>query len=346
MSIQEKQIRRETNFYGSGNCRTSGKVRRIPCSAVLTSADRSFSWLLDCWRKATWIRQKAPTRQKYDFLMERHIIPALGGYMLKELTPETLNAFIDQKLCQGRLDGCGTLSPAYVRSMAIIINAALAFAAEELAIPPLKAVHKPYIEKKEVVVLTIPEQKRLETQLLAEPTVTGLGILLSLNTGLRIGEVCALSWADIDKDDNILSVTGTVVRKKVETGRGHMVIDVPKTPTSLRRIPVPSKLHSIISQMRARSSGEYVLSEDCTFVSPRTYEYRFHKVLAKCGIRSINYHVLRHTFATRCIESGMDVKTLSELLGHANTSTTLNTYVHSSMDRKRLQMERLSTLLD
>ena len=346
MSTQKKYMRKENNFYSGGNCRTGGKVRRIPSSAVFPSADRSFAWLLDCWRQAAWIGQKGPTRQKYDFLIERHILPALGGYLLKELTPETLNAFIDQKLCQGRLDGGGTLSPAYVRSMAIIINAALAFAAEEFALPLPKAVHKPYIEKKEVVVLTISEQKRLESQLLAEPTATGLGILLSLNTGLRIGEACALTWANIGRDDNILSVTGTVVRKKAESGSGHLVIDVPKTPTSLRRIPIPSKLHSILDRMRVLSAGEYVLSGNGTFVSPRTYEYRFHKVLAECGIRPINYHVLRHTFATRCIESGMDVKTLSELLGHANTTTTLNTYVHSSMDRKRIQMERLSTLLD
>lgn len=346
MSTQEKRMRKRNNFCSGGSCRTGGRVRRIPSSAVPSNADRSFAWLLDCWRQAAWVGQKAPTRQRYDFLIERHILPALGGYMLKELTPETLNTFIDQKLYRGRLDGCGTLSPAYVRSMAIIINAALAFAAEEFTLLLPRAVQKPYIEKKEVVVLTISEQKRLESQLLAEPTVTGLGILLSLNTGLRIGEACALPWANIGRDDNILSVTGTVVRKKTENGSGHLVIDVPKTPTSLRRIPIPSKLHSILDRMRACSAGDYVLSGDGTFVSPRTYEYRFHRTLAACGIRSINYHVLRHTFATRCIESGMDVKTLSELLGHANTTTTLNTYVHSSMDRKRIQMERLSTLLD
>lgn len=344
MSIQKARVRGENNFCFVRN--RGGRVIRIPSSAAPPNADHSFSWLLNCWRKATWTAQKAPTRQRYDFLIERHIIPALGGYMLHELTPETLNAFIDQKLRHGRLDGCGTLSPAYVRSMAIIINAALAFAAEELAFSPPKTVHKPCIGKKEVVVLTIAEQKRLEAQLLAEPTVTGLGILLSLNTGLRIGEACALSWADIDKDDNILSVTGTVIRKKAESGEGQMVIDAPKTPTSLRRIPIPSKLHSILGQMRALSSEGYVLSGGYMFVSPRTYEYRFHRVLAQCGIRSINYHVLRHTFATRCIESGMDVKTLSELLGHANTATTLNTYVHSSMDRKRVQLERLSALLE
>lgn len=346
MLKQKKHTRREIDFYKDGTCRITNKAKRISCNPVIPSASRSFSWLLNYWQQTTWIKQKASTRQRYNYLIERHIIPALGDYMLSELTPETLNAFINQKLCQGRLDGCGTLSPAYVRSMAIIINAALAFATEELELPSQRAAHKPYIDKKEVVVLTISEQKLLEAQLLAKPTITGLGILLSLNTGLRIGEACALSWTDIDPLDRVLSVNGTVVRKREENGSGRLVIDVPKTPASLRRIPIPSKLHSILGQMRNASPGGYVLSERCTFISPRTYEYRFHKVLARCGIRSINYHVLRHTFATRCIESGMDVKTLSELLGHTNTTTTLNTYVHSSMDRKRVQIERLSALLE
>lgn len=346
MSRQNKHARSRASFCNAENCRMSSKVKRIACNVALPYEDQSFSWLIDYWRRETWIKQKASTIQKYNFLIKRHIIPALGNHMLRELTPEILNEFVSQKLRQGRLDGCGKLSPAYVHSMAIIINTALAFANEELALPLQPITHKPHLEKKEIDVLTIHEQRLLEAQLLDNPTITGLGILLSLNAGLRIGEVCALSWSDIDQDSNILSVTGTVVRIKKESGSGNLAIDVPKTSASLRKIPIPSKLHGVLAQMRNTSQGKYVLSEHCSFISPRTYEYRFHKVLDKCGIRSINYHVLRHTFATRCIELGMDIKTLSELLGHTNTSTTLNTYVHSSMDHKRAQIERLSTLLE
>lgn len=109
-------------------------------------------------------------------------------------------------------------------------------------------------------VLTISEQKLLEQQLLAEPTMTGLGILLSLNTGLRIGEICALSWDDIDQKDHVLSVNGTVVRQEAKKGRGNLIIDAPKTPASLRKIPIPSKLHNVLAKMRDISSGGYVLS--------------------------------------------------------------------------------------
>ena len=102
-------------------------------------------------------------------------------------------------------------------------------------------------------------------------------------------------------------------------------------------------MYALLSLYEKRKS-EYVISEKQDFVSPRTYEYRFHKVLVQCGIPSVHYHVLRHTFATRCIEFGVDVKTLSEILGHANVSITLNTYVHSSMERKREQLEKLSVI--
>ena len=138
-----------------------------------------------------------------------------------------------------------------------------------------------------------------------------MGILLSLNTGLRIGEICALKWSDIDFQKAILKVNSTVSRVKSDdenSSKSKLIIDTPET----------------------------------SFVSPRTFEYRFHTVLEKCRISPFNYHVLRHTFATRCIEGGVDIKSLSEILGHANVSVTLNTYVHSSIERKRELLEKIS----
>lgn len=330
------------------SCRQEkNQVKHILSTMTDLRRTTSFSQILQCWQQVKWAQQKVSTRQKYSYLIERHIIPELGTYTLAELTPEVLDVFIEQKLRQGRLNGTGGLSPAYVRSMAVILNAVLLFAAEEnLCAPNRRTVYRPHINKREIEVLTVEEQKQLEQQLLTEPSFTGLGILLSLNTGLRIGEMCALNWADIDQNDYILSVNGTVIRKKTDAGRGELMIDTPKTPSSLRKIPIPSKLHDILKMLHKISVGEYVLSTHHTFVSPRTYEYRFHKTLERCGVRSVNYHTLRHTFATRCIELGMDVKTLSELLGHTSTATTLNTYVHTSIDLKRSQIERLSTLWD
>ena len=121
-----------------------------------------------------------------------------------------------------------------------------------------------------------------------------------------------------------------------------LIIDKPKTKSSVRDIPIPKRLMDILVLLYEKRRSEYVISDRAGFVSPRTYEYRFHKVFEKHQIKSVNYHALRHTFATRCIEHGVDVKTLSEILGHSNVSITLNTYVHSSMERKREQLEKLA----
>ena len=138
----------------------------------------------------------------------------------------------------------------------------------------------------------------------------------------------------------------TVARVKSEDSSNttHLIIDTPKTKASIRDIPISSALLPILIKMKEKSISPYVISDTNSFVSPRTYEYRYHRILDKCNIQSVNYHTLRHTFATRCIEAGVDVKSLSEMLGHANVGITLNTYVHSSMEMKRSQLEKLSLL--
>ena len=224
----------------------------------------------------------------------------------------------------------------------------LQFAVNEGLCQPLNInLQKPSIDKRELEVLSVFDQNRLESALLNNINETKLGILISLNTGLRIGEVCALSWNDIDFENQIFHIRSTVARVKSDderNGTTKLIIDKPKTKSSLRDIPIPSKLIPILVFMKQRATGIYVVSNNNCFISPRTYEYRYHKILDDCNIPSVNYHTLRHTFATRCIEVGVDVKTLSEILGHANVSITLNTYVHSSMELKRQQLEKLSIL--
>ena len=126
--------------------------------------------------------------------------------------------------------------------------------------------------------------------------------------------------------------------------RTTLIIDSPKTQSSIRDIPIPSKILPLMSELKKTSVSPYVISDKAMFVSPRTYEYRYHSFLDSCNVKQTNYHILRHTFATRCIEAGVDVKTLSEVLGHSNVSITLNTYVHSSLEMKRLQMEKATSL--
>ena len=304
-----------------------------------------FKEVIAMWQKANQNRYKGATALKYDNLINSHILPVLGGYRLSEINTFVLADFMDSKLNAGRLDRAGGLSPSYVRSIMLIVFEVIDFAVKEDMCEPLRTqIHKPVIEKSELEILDARSQAYLERQLFLCPSETGVGILISLNTGLRISEVCALRWTDIDFEKAILFVRSTVARvKSNENDKATaLIIDRPKTKSSLRDIPISAKLMRVLIPLYEKSKSEYVISDKQNFVSPRTYEYRFHKILEQYHIKSVNYHALRHTFATRCIEYGVDVKTLSEILGHSNVSITLNTYVHSSMDRKREQLEKLS----
>ena len=308
------------------------------------SASVTFQAAATLWHRTNVARYKGATAVKYENLLRSHILPELGARQLEEINTLLLADFMNAKLHCGRLDHSGGLSSSYVRSMMLLVLDIMEFAAAEGLCPPVKTtLQTPAANRREVVILDTDALRRLETYLLAKPDITGTGILISLHTGLRISEVCALRWEDIDFRKAVLHVRSTVARVRGTDGgtATRLIIDTPKTKSSLRDIPLSRQLMAVLLPLYEKRRSEYVISDKSGFVSPRTYEYRFHRVLDRCGLPSINYHALRHTFATRCIELGVDVKTLSEILGHANVSTTLNTYVHSSMERKREQLEKL-----
>ena len=219
----------------------------------------------------------------------------------------------------------------------------MCYAAEKEYRLPLKArILKPSTEKKDIYVLSQAEQQHLEESLERDSSLTALGILITLNTGLRIGELCALKWEDIDLENRVIHIKSSIIRistTKNTEQKTQFVIADPKTKTSIREIPITTKLFSILKN--AYPASIFVVSNTADFVPPRTFEYRFHKILARHNIPDTNFHTLRHTFATRCVEKNVDVKTLSEILGHSNVSITLNYYVHPSFDTKRNQLEKI-----
>lgn len=343
-------------IYGSVYAKTYREAKakqldRINCVAVEKYSPRRsplFEDILDLWLEDSRVRLKGATVCRYNYLIQTHIIPELGKKRVDQLTAPEINIFLAGKLDHGRLDGKGGLSESYVRSIMLIIQSALSFAASQQLCHPLHSkINKPSDRPKALPVLGIVDQRRLEWCCLTDVNETKIGILLSLYTGLRIGEICALAWADVDLDEQIVHVRHTISRISKESSgkKTILIIDRPKTNSSLRDVPLCSRLKPLLCAQKQQALSEYVISEKPGFISPRTYEYRYHKILRDSGIDSINYHALRHTFATRCIESGMDVKTLSEILGHADASVTLNTYVHSSLERKRNQLEKLSCQL-
>lgn len=339
------------SVYGKTYKEVKDKIRLILSQTALLNEKKQQQPILIKeaiiqWMNSNKSMHKGATEVRYEYLIEKHIIPELGDTPLSSVTSSLLTDFMNRKFEHGSLNGDGILSPAYVRSIMSVVVSVLQYAGNEGLCPPLHIkLQKPSIDKRERKVLSVFDQNRLEAALMHNIDATKLGILISLNTGLRIGEVCALSWNDIDFERQIFHIRTTVARvKSTEIGvRSKLIIDKPKTKSSLRDIPISSKLLPVLVFMKNQSNGKYVVSADNRFVSPRTYEYRYHKILDAYNIPSVNYHTLRHTFATRCIEVGVDVKTLSEILGHASVSITLNTYVHSSIDLKRKQIEKLAT---
>lgn len=180
----------------------------------------------------------------------------------------------------------------------------------------------------EVTVMNKEQQFRLEEYLREHPSFSGIGINLSLYMGLRIGEVCALQWSDIDLEKRILTVSKTIQRVQCRTGEKHtkLIITEPKSESSKRVIPIPDCLLPMLRQFKD-SIEVYVVSGKKKPVEPRTMQYRFAKILHNADLPSFHYHSLRQLFATRCVELGFDVKTLSEILGHSSVEVTLNRYM-------------------
>ena len=338
-SYREVKEKKE-NFIKNSNLpkRQCSDKNRITMEQVLNS------WILD---KELFLKKS--TVLKYKNIIATHIVPEIGNININEINNDTINKFLVSKQGTGRVDGKGGLSNSYIKTMAIIISSCINFAIDNgLRSPMVGKVSKLVIKKNEITVLTKEKQKELEDKLMYSNSVTELGILLALNSGLRIGEMCALKWENIDFDNRILHVRQSIVRVPDESGTGKrktvLMVDNPKSQHSIRDIPINSKLYSVLIRYEYDEPTDYILSGTSRFISPRTFEYRFHKVLSRHKIDDFNFHTLRHTFATRCIECGVDIKSLSEIMGHSNVNITLNSYVHSSFENKRLQLEKLNNL--
>ncbi len=341
------------SVYGKSYKEAKEKLALVPKAddsvLIKKRTEKTFADVFELWMENNRIRLKGATLNKYQNIIDTHIIPELGNYKLTQINATLINSFLTKKQESGRINGSKPLAPSYVRSIVLVINAAINFAVKEGLCQPLKTpINKPSEPKPDFVVLDFNEQKQLEQYLCTEITFETVGILISLHTGLRFGEVCALRWEDVDFINCIIKVRHTVARVKnydeTVSQKSKLIIDTPKTKSSKRDIPISSVLFPILCGLYDKATSEFVLSDNASFMKPRTYEYRFHRLLNEVGIASVNFHALRHTFATRCIEAGVDVKSLSEILGHANVSITLNTYVHSSMDMKRNQIEKLVSL--
>ena len=265
---------------------------------------------------------------------DKHILPKFGGLRYEQLTVQMLHNFIESKLKIG-------LSAKYVSDIVIVFKSMAKYISRVHGFKnPLADVILPKVTKKEMNLFSDIQQKKLCEYLLKNPDNTSIGVLLSLYTGLRIGEICGLKWSDIDFEKSILTVRRTVQRIRTGVHGTRLIVDTPKSRSSQRAIPIPAFIMDMLRKF-GKCDDFYILSGSEKIIEPRTMQRKFQSILKKAGLPSINYHSLRHMFATNCIQLGFDVKTLSEILGHASVETTLNRYVHSSMERKTQCMNLL-----
>lgn len=310
------------------------KEPATPKSSILFS-DVAVLWLSEKQGKI-----KEQTERKYRLCLDAHILPYFGKMRVSAITAEKVKDYLSSLYVSGRVDGNGGLSQNTVRELCVILQSVLNFAFfKKLGLTDQINVNKPKAEKASVIVLKKHEQQKLEAVLTGDPHGANLAILVALHTGMRIGEVCALRWNEIDLEERKIYVRATVIRDK----NGKTTIGRTKSVSSSRIIPISERLSRLLQHEQACSNDVYVFTapKKGGFMLPRTLQYHFRTVLMKLGLPLVKFHTLRHTFATRWIECGMDMKSLSEVLGHGNVQITLDIYVHSSDRLKREAIEKI-----
>lgn len=304
-------------------------------------------WLLDWLTNYVMPSTKDKTYSRYKDIVHQHLIPRLGEYSLRDLTPIIVQRYITELLQSGNLKTGQGLAPNSVNTVITVIQASLATAhllgfTDKYEMYKLK---RPKAKEKPVECFTPTEQKMLEQAVINDKRDKMKGVLICLYTGLRIGELLALEWTDIDFAKAELIVSKTCHDGKDKNGCFCRITDTPKTSHSSRVIPLPKQLVPILREMKKNSKNPLVISSGEKVLSVRSYQRSFELLQKRLGLQRRGFHALRHTFATRAIECGMDIKSLSEILGHKNPMVTLNRYVHSLMEHKRAMMDKLGKIL-
>lgn len=289
---------------------------------------------------------KQRTFEQYSRAAQIHILPYLGDVELTDLTPFILQKFITGLTENGNKRTGKGLSPNFVKTILSIVQNSLKTAHLVGYLPEYSAnkIKRPKPKEKQVECFSAWEQKKIEEAALSAKKDKYRGIILCLYTGLRIGELLALTWNDVDFEKSILSVTKTC-HDGNENGKHVRIIDMPKTENSRRQIPLSKTLVKMLKDMKKKSKCEFVIADGEKPVFIRSYQRMFELFLKKLGLQHKGFHSLRHTFATRALECGMDVKSLSEILGHKNAVITLNRYAHSLWEHKAEMMNKLSKML-
>ena len=300
--------------------------------------EKTINQITEEWKEEKKKYVKKSTYAAYQLLIQNHIKPYFGD--LYEVNEEKVQQFVFDKLDAG-------LSEKTIRDIIIVLKMILKFGIKNgyLEYIQIDAKFPSKQEKKDLDVLSKADQKKFMEHLRNNFTFKNLGIFICLSTGMRIGEICGLRWCDVDTVEGVIKVRHTLQRIYIiegETRHTELLLDTPKTANSVRDIPMSSELLKMLKSLnKVVNENYYVISNDIKPIEPRTYRNYYKKLCKQLDIPELKFHGLRHSFATRCIESKADYKTVSVLLGHSNISITLNLYVHPNKEQKKKTIDKM-----
>lgn len=314
----------------------------------ITTSELVFEIAAENWLDSMTSQLKESSIVKYRNILKSYLYPSFGKMEINSITYSDINDFSTKLMDCGGIKKTG-LSPKTVTAVLSVLKSIFEHTAknENIIIPDFSDI---YIKQspKPMRILSVSEQSKLNQYLNNNLSLSNIGILICMFTGIRIGEVCALKWKNILLNEHCISIESTAQRLQrlnVENLRTEVVISEPKSPCSIRKVPIPDNLYYVLKELKQADEDFLLTGNNKNILEPRTLQNRFKAVIKKCGIDDANFHSLRHTFATRCVEVGVDVKSLSEILGHASVNITLNRYVHPSMELKLKNINMLSDSL-
>ena len=303
---------------------------------------KTISEIIDLWKVDKKQYVKKSSYSAYVLLIENHLLPTFGNK--HNIEESDVQAFVFQKLSEG-------LSQKTIKDILIVLKMVLKFGSKSKFIEytPFEIQFPTVRERQSIEVLSRANQKRIMNYVQENFTLKNLGVYICLSTGIRIGEICALTWNDIDTENGVIAVRKTIQRVYIiENGKRHteLLFDTPKTKNSIRDIPMTKDLLKMLKPLKKIMNGQFfILTNDAKPTEPRTYRNYYKKMMQNLNIPDLKFHGLRHSFATRCIESNCDYKTVSVILGHSNISTTLNLYVHPNLEQKKKCIEQMAKML-
>lgn len=336
--------------YSKSYKETKRKLIEKKQSSNTISNDKCFNYYSDIWLLTKKHSIKPSSYSKYANMLNKHILPEFAKYKINEITQKDIDNFVKLKMnIQDSTTEEKSLSLRYIKDIVSIVCSVINSVGKDNKFS-YNFDKWTGNKTKDIEILSRDEQMKLTNYLLKYIDNTNLGILLSLYTGIRIGELCALRFSNISFYDEMAYIDKTMQRIQTMDNsltKTQVIITAPKTQKAVREIPIPHFICKVLKKIAPENKNSFLLSgAENYYIEPRTMQYRFKTIIEKCSLKNIKFHALRHTFATRCIEAGCDIKCLSEMLGHSNVNITLNRYVHSSLEHKKTNITKMLSVLN